>query len=291
MNITISETSILNMEQKLKLERPKLNWHFLTICNFSCCYCFVDKALRLKREDYLFALERLAPYFSEINFVGGEPTNDSRTLLALMRRTRELGMRCSMVTNGYNLIHRPDEFDEVFDLCDCIGISVDSLSSETNQSIGRQHSRQVITFDEYVSLCRRIKSAGCRLKINTVVSALNQDEDMTDFFREVKPDRIKLFQIKPSKRKAYGELLISTETYRSFVARHREFCEKMVCEDNDLMTDAYYMLNSECRFMSDCSHLDNRKSPSIADPSTDIEEALGYLIVTQEKYDRRYLAA
>lgn len=274
--------------QFLKENRPKLNWHFTTACNFKCRYCFIDAARNVKLPEYRAALERLVPYFSEINFVGGEPTNDSRTLLTLMHRTRELGMRCSIVTNGYNLIHRPDEFNELFDLCKCIGISVDSLSSETNRSIGRQHARQVITFDEYVGLCRRIKSAGCRLKINTVVSALNQDEDMSDFFREVNPDRIKLFQIKPSMRKEYGELLISTETYRSFVTRHREFCERMVCEDNDLMTDAYYMLNSECRFMSDCSHQENWKSPSIADPSTDMEEALGYLIVTQEKYEKRY---
>ena len=108
MKATITETSLMSMEQKLMKERPKLNWHFLTICNFSCRYCFVDKALRLKREDYLFALERLAPYFSEINFVGGEPTADKELLLALMRRARQLGLKCSIVTNGYNLIHRPD---------------------------------------------------------------------------------------------------------------------------------------------------------------------------------------
>ena len=274
--------------QFLKENRPKLNWHFTTACNFKCRYCFIDAARNVKLPEYLAALERLVPYFSEINFVGGEPTNDSRTLLTLMRRTRELGMRCSMVTNGYNMIHRPEEFDEILSLCDCVGISVDSLSSETNRSIGRQHARQVITFDEYVGICRRIKSAGCRLKINTVVSALNQDEDMSDFFREVNPDRIKLFQIKPSMRKGYGELLISAEEYRSFVARHREFCERMVCEDNDLMVDAYYMLNSECRFISDCSHQENRKSPSIADPSTDMEEALDYLTVSQDKYEKRY---
>lgn len=280
-----------SVPQFLKENRPKLNWHFTTACNFRCRYCFIDVARNMKLSEYLTAIDRLVPYFSEINFVGGEPTNDIRTLLTLMRRTRELGMKCSLVTNGYNMIHRPEEFDELITLCDCIGISVDSLSPDTNMSIGRQHASNIITYDEYANLCRKIKSDGCRLKINTVVSALNQDEDMSDFFREVNPDRIKLFQIKPSMRKAYGDLLISTATYRSFVARHREFCDKMVCEDNDLMTDAYYMLNSECRFITDCSHQENRKSPSIADPTTDMEEALSFLIVSQEKYDKRYLAA
>lgn len=291
MNTTITETSILNMEQKLKLERPKLNWHFLTKCNFSCRYCFVDKTLRLKREAYLFALERLAPYFSEINFVGGEPTADKELLLALMRRARQLGLKCSIVTNGYNLIHRPDEFDVIFDLCYCIGISIDSLKPATNHAIGRHYQGHVITREEYVALCKKIKSRGCMLKINTVVSVLNKDEDMSDFYCEVNPDRIKLFQVKPSVRKHYDDMLISDEQYRVFVERHQKFCNKeMVCEDNEDMTNAYYMLNGECQFFSDCIHGDNCKSPSIADPATDMAEAMSYIKIDSEKYNRRYSA-
>lgn len=290
MKATITETRLLSMEQKLMKERPKLNWHFLTICNFSCCYCFVDKALRLKREDYLFALERLAHYFSEINFVGGEPTADKELLLTLMRRARQLGLKCSIVTNGYNLIHRPDEFDEIFDLCHCIGISIDSLAPATNNAIGRHHQGYVITRKEYVVLCKKIKSRGCQLKINTVVSALNNDEDMSDFYCEVNPDRIKLFQVKPSAHKSYDDMLISKSDYDAFVLRHQEFRDKIVREDNDDMTNAYYMLNSECRFINDCSHGENRKSPSIADPATDMAVALSYVNVDLEKYNKRYSA-
>lgn len=290
MKATITETRLLSMEQKLMKERPKLNWHFLTICNFSCRYCFVDKALRLKREDYLFALERLALYFSEINFVGGEPTADKELLLALMRRARQLGLKCSIVTNGYNLIHRPDEFDEIFDLCHCIGISIDSLAPATNNAIGRHHQGYVITREEYVALCKKIKSRGCQLKINTVVSALNNDEDMSDFYCKVNPDRIKLFQVKPSARKSYDDMLISKSDYDAFVLRHQEFRDKIVREDNDDMTNAYYMLNSECRFINDCSHGENRKSPSIADPATDMAVALSYVNVDLEKYNKRYSA-
>lgn len=290
MKATINETSIIDMEQFLKENRAKLNWHFLTWCNFACRYCFVDPAMHLTQGDYLRALERLPLYFAAINFVGGEPTEGKDLLLTLMRNACQLELECSIVTNGYNLIHRPDDFDEIFDLCRCIGISIDSLTPATNLAIGRHHKGDGITREEYVALCKKIKSHGCDLKINTVVSALNKDEDMTDFYRDVNPDRIKLFQVKPSARKRYDEMLISKEDYDAFVLRHQEFRDKIVREDNEDMTNAYYMLNSECRFISDCAHGENRKSPSIADPTTDMAEALSYIKIDSEKYNRRYSA-
>ena len=43
-------------------------------------------------------------------------------------------------------------------------------------------------------MCRSIKRHGMRLKINTVVTLYNHDEDMTGFIREAAPERWKIMQ-------------------------------------------------------------------------------------------------
>lgn len=270
-------------------EKPTLNWHFTTRCNFCCKYCFIAPAKNLTLKDYETTLEKIAPYFSRVNFVGGEPT-ESPFLISLMEETRALGLDCTIVTNGYNLIQRAYEFCEIFDLCSTIGISVDSLDEATNAKIGRCKAGKIITRSEYEELCKRIKANGLQLKINTVVSALNKDEDFSDFYRNVEPDRIKIFQcLKPNRclKRDYDEYLISKEEFDDFVSRHRFFSEKIIAEDNDAMTASYYMLDSECCFIDEKN---GGKSPSLAKPDVGAEHALSYVAVDEKKYTARYSA-
>lgn len=44
---------------------------------------------------------------------------------------------------------------------------------------------------------REIRARGLRLKLNTVVTALNWREDMSEFVRQVQPERWKVFQVLP----------------------------------------------------------------------------------------------
>ena len=266
-----------------------LNWHFTTACNFCCRYCFIENAKTLDFQSYVRALEKIAPHFTRINFVGGEPTV-SPYLLPLMRRTRELGLGCTIVTNGYNLIHKADDFPELYDLCSTIGISIDSLKDETNAKIGRAHKGEIISRSEYESLCKRIKDNGLRLKINTVVSALNKDEDFSDFYSTTNPDRIKLFQcLKPKRclKQNYDKLLISASDFAAFVARHSSFADKIVAENNEAMTCAYYMLDAESCFLNDIS---GKKSPSLALSDVSAEKAMSFCTVDYSKYSMRYSA-
>lgn len=276
-------------EAFMEKAKKTLNWHFTQACNFSCRYCFIAKAPSLDLDSYFFALNKVAPQFSRVNFVGGEPTA-SQYLLPLMRRTHELGLDCTIVTNGYNLIHRADEFREVYDLCSTIGISIDSLNDDTNRKIGRCQAGKIITKAEYEELCREIKVHGVKLKLNTVVSALNKDEDFSDFYGITNPDRIKLFQcLKPNRclKRNYDDLLISESDFALFVARHAFFSDKIVAENNSSMTCAYYMLDSECCFLNDIT---GEKSPSIAKYSVSVEDAMSFCTVDTVKYNMRYSA-
>lgn len=269
-----------------------VNWHFTAVCNFKCRYCFMHNSLSLKRQDYAVVLKKLIGSFKRINFVGGEPTV-SPLLIPLVRQAYLAGFDCSIVTNGFNLIHHTQQFEAIYPLLSCIGISVDSLNKETNAAIGRCCNGHVITRTEYEQLCAAIKAHGIKLKINTVVSSLNLHEDFTHFYETVQPDRIKLFQVlKPNTqlKNHYDDLLISKADFDSFVLRHKIDCslgKHIVAEDNAAMTNAYYILDSECRFIDNKT---GRKSPSLADAGMTVEKALSYIEVDAAKYQARYSA-
>ena len=269
-----------------------VNWHFTAACNFKCRYCFMHNSLSLTRKDYMVVLKKLTGSFQRINFVGGEPTV-SPLLIPLVHDAYYAGFDCSIVTNGFNLIHNAQQFEAIYPLLSCIGISVDSLDKRTNAAIGRCCKGHVITRSEYEQLCAAIKSHGIRLKINTVVSKLNVHEDFTHFYEAVQPDRIKLFQVlKPNTqlKNDYDDLLITKADFNSFVLRHKtvgSFGKNIVAEDNEAMTNAYYILDSECRFIDNKT---GKKSPSLADDGMTVEQALSYIEVNTAKYQARYSA-
>ncbi|MBA3546792.1 MAG: hypothetical protein H0T76_09945 [Nannocystis sp.] len=68
-----------------------------------------------------------------------------------------------------------------------------------------------------------IRARGLRLKLNTVVTALNWREDMSEFVRRVAPERWKVFQVLPiggQNDGAVDDLLIDAAQFRAFVDRH-----------------------------------------------------------------------
>ena len=268
-----------------------VNWHFTNTCNFRCRYCFAHESSSLKAEDYGVVLKKLQPYFQRINFVGGEPTASS-LLVPLVSKAHNVGLNCSIVTNGFNFIHKPENFKSILSLFSCIGISVDSLCEKTNSKIGRCCNNQVILKYEYENLCALIKSQGIKLKINTVVSKLNLHEDFSQFYETTQPDRIKLFQVlKPNTQLVnhYDNLLISKAEYEAFVLRHNKgsFAKNIVAEDNEAMKQGYYILDSECRFIDNKT---GKKSPSLAEGGMTVEKALEYIKVDSKKYCARYSA-
>lgn len=263
-----------------------VNWHFVNSCNMSCRFCFVPPAVETSLSDSLVILQKLRTHFDRINFVGGEPTSTSK-LKPLVKEAKSLGFQVSIVSNGYNLIKRPEEFDYLFDSLSCIGLSIDSLNPHVNILCGRHVHTDTISEDEFYMLSKRIKEADIRLKINTVVNKLNVKEDLNRFYEKMNPDRIKLFQVlKPDflcLKHSYDDLLITKEEFASFVFRHKKF-ENIICsEDNEAMTNSYYMLNAEGKFIDNGNGL---YSESIL--YAEIEDALSQIQVDEEKYFARY---
>ena len=131
-----------------------------------------------------------------------------------------------------------------------------------------------------------IKQSGCKLKINTVVSKLNLKEDFNDFYKQVFPDRIKLFQIlKPAGllKNNYDDLLISKSQFKEFVEMHSKYKDTICSEDNELMFNSYFILNSEGCFMDNKTGVLGKSLLS-----TDVEEALQGVSIDIQKYTKRY---
>ena len=171
---------------------PSVNFHLWQPCNMRCKFCFATFQDGLKqilpkghlpRREAIQVVERLAPAFKKINFAGGEPTL-CPWLPALIERAKELGMTTSIVTNGSRL---SDWYlDDLYGSLDWVTLSIDSLSALVNKNTGRALRRGALTEDYYRSLVRSVKERGYRLKINTVVTDANRDEDMAEFIRWAK---------------------------------------------------------------------------------------------------------
>lgn len=234
-----------------------VNFHLWKLCNYRCKFCFAefDDDQQLKRihggldlESCLAILEKLRNAGVEkINFVGGEPTICPH-LPDVLKYARKLGFVTSIVTNGSKL----EKILAGAPGClDWVGLSVDSADEQTQAELGRGRGDHVQRSLELFDLLRR---HGIRTKLNTVVTALNCQEDMSAFVRRARPERWKIFQVLPVDGQNNGKvepLLIDQEKFQLFVARH-DFLKAhgitLAPETNEDMTESYAMIDPIGRF-------------------------------------------
>jgi radical S-adenosyl methionine domain-containing protein 2 len=106
----------------------------------------------------------------------------------------------------------------------------------------------------YRELANLVRDASMRLKINTVVTALNAGEDMSEMILALRPERWKVLQVLPVEGQNSGKvepLLCSDADFSGFVRRHRHLEDRgiaVVPEDNDDMRGSYAMVDPAGRF-------------------------------------------
>ena len=209
-------------------KKYKINLHILEACNFRCRQCFskfgTEKLLPV--EDWKKIVDNCiaGADVAEFNIAGGEPMLYPG-LAELVKYIRSKWIKVSLITNGS--LMDEEWIKNYAGLYETIGFSVDSLSDETNRKIGRcDRSGKTIPADRIVELCGLIRkyAPGCRIKINTVVSALNKDEVMSDFINEIAADRWKILRMKPFQHGSFSNLdiQVSDEEFERFVERNRE---------------------------------------------------------------------
>jgi radical S-adenosyl methionine domain-containing protein 2 len=230
-----------------------VSWHLWPDCNLKCTYCYAtfrDIPGVLNRADALRVLDLLLAAGTEkVTFVGGEPTMCPH-LPELIQHAKALGLVTMLVTNGTFLSRSYQK--RVVPYLDWISLSIDAADPETMARMGRGNA-------EFHRLCvRRWEELTAyphlRLKVNTVVTRLNLDDDMRDLIRRLRPARWKVFQVLPVDGQNDGKvepLLVTKDEFEDWVARHRELDDEglgPVAEDNRDLTGTYLMLDALGRF-------------------------------------------
>ena len=240
---------------------PSVNFHLWKPCNMKCSFCFATfqdvgqdtlPKGHLPREDCLAVVEALAKAgFDKINFAGGEPTL-CPWLPDLIHCVKELEATTSMVTNGSFVTQ--EWLDRVGGCLDWAAVSIDTLDPDKLIRIGRATRAGPLSEADYLGVIEMLKQHHIRLKINTVVTRENYDEDMTGFIAKARPERWKLLQVLPVTGQNDGlvdNLVITDEEFTRYVVRNRHVESlgiAVVPESNDLMTGSYVMVDPAGRF-------------------------------------------
>ena len=206
----------------------------------------------LPRKESLAVVEALAKAgFDKINFAGGEPIL-CPWLPDLIRRAKELEFTTSIVTNGSFVTW--EWLDHVDDCLDWAAVSIDTVDPEALNRMGRTTRVGPLSEADYLRVMDILNQRGIRLKINTVVTRINFNEELAGFIAKARPERWKLLQVLPVRGQNDGlvdNLVITSEEFARYVARNRYVESRgivVVPENNDLMTGSYVMVDPAGRF-------------------------------------------
>lgn len=261
------------------------SFHIVKPCNMSCKFCYAtfnDMSVlkQIPKEEVYVILERLKNAgLQKITFAGGEPFL-YRDLLHVLDYAKYLGLTTSIITNGYFLDEKT--LIRLKNLrVDWIGISIDSLNSNTNKLIGRESVKPI----DYYELVNLINRYDFKLKINTVVNKFNESESMQKFIDFANPARWKIFdtlRVEGQNDKQFDEIKTSWQGFNGFVLNHKH--PSMVVENNKAMTGSYLLIDPQGRLFEN-SEGKHTYSDKLQDNS--IEHCLTQINLNREAFINR----
>lgn len=241
--------------EPIALVPESINLHITQRCNYRCKFCFAkysEMREELKLEQWkLLIAELVRCGCKKINFAGGEPTLVS-FLPELANFAKSKGVFVSIISNGTGIT------ESFLETCghsvDLIGLSVDSQYASTEQVLGRGLSLKGYNHPNLIrKVANLVHKYGIRLKINTTLTSVNQDEDMNDFIRELRPNRWKVFQVHLLKgiNDAFFDKFgaVTLEAFQRFLERHRAL--NPVGESSETIKESYCMVTPDGRFYQD----------------------------------------
>ena len=212
-----------------------INFHITDKCNYHCKYCFAKFHQQdLPLEDAKRVIDAAHDYFAvngiengRINIAGGEPMLYPH-LEEIIRYTHSRGMLVSIITNGSRLT--ADFCSRMAEFLDMIGISIDAYRSETNAQAGRCCKGETLNFEELKKAVDILHESNVRVKINTVVSKLNLNEDMHPVYEMLRPNKVKFVCVHKVENinGDMGDLVPTAEEYQEFVMRNGRIKDCMV---------------------------------------------------------------
>ncbi|MBR3022840.1 MAG: viperin family antiviral radical SAM protein [Oscillospiraceae bacterium] len=249
------------------MNKIKVNIHLTEACNYHCRYCFAhfDKHVSPSKEQWKKIIDNVVDSgrVYEINFAGGEPMLVPY-LNELAEYVNSKGLSCSLISNGS--LMNEEWIRNYSGLFRTIGLSVDSFSEGTAAEIGRCTRRgEVQNKERIAAIIRTIKAyhPEVKIKINTVVNALNKNEVPALFLKEnnLPVDRWKILKMSYFNDGCFDNsyLEVSYEEYNEFVRNNlsvigcNSVTEGLVLYETELIkevvaekeiTGSYYMIDA-----------------------------------------------
>ena len=179
----------------------------------------------------------------KLNFVGGEPLLHPR-LTDFCKHSKENSFTTSIVTNAFFL--SKTKLLELRPWLDWVGVSIDSSQEEVEKNLGRGRGDHV---RRSLEVCSDIRTAGLKLKVNTVVTKLNYTEDMRPLIGRLAPQRWKVFQmlVIRGQNDLYANLLApSQQEFEQFIQTNSKIIlpsgKGPTFESSDEMINSYLIL-------------------------------------------------
>ncbi|CED59514.1 Radical SAM domain protein [Moritella viscosa] len=243
-----------------------INYHITEACNYACKFCYAKwnkpNELHSQNDQAEQLLQQLADFFIKnrdnlvqqqmpyrnvrLNLAGGEPLILKQRFAEIANKAVELGFNLSLITNGHYLTN--EFIDNYASLFSMIGISFDSQFSLGRIQIDRVDRKGYsLTNRELLSKVARLRAVNpaIKIKINTVVNSVNQDENFNQLITQIAPYKWKVLRVLPVLN---YNLTISKAQFGAFVTRHSKLQQLMSVEDNQSMINSYLMLDPKGRF-------------------------------------------
>ena len=286
-------------------EELVINWHITEACNYRCKFCYAqwNKTCELHRNAGKVEqlIEQLASYFIHsdnplqdkmgyssvrLNFAGGEPLLLKERAIHAIKAAHQAGFKLSVITNGHYL--NQQFIEQAGAMLDMVGISFDSQTWAGQAEIGRmdRHGEGISSHDllARVALLRQ-QRPDVAIKINTVVNAVNWQEDFNQLITQINPCRWKVLQVLPVLDRV--DLPVTEQQFQAFVARHSGLKLPVVVEDNQIMAGSYLMINpAGCFYQNAHQRIGYDYSQPILEVG--VEQAISQIVFTPEHFAARY---
>lgn len=251
---------LLSDEMKALAFLPTINFHIKKECNMKCRHCFAEfkECQEVDFDRAKQIVEQIAQIksFKKINFSGGEPTL-FKGIEGLMEYAKSKGLKTSIVTNGSVLFKNKELRSKIAHATDILALSIDSFDSEINKKIGRVYRNKCLSFDDIQNTIVSIRKENpeIKIKINTVVTKTNCNENLYDYIAQINPVRWKIMRMMPIEgeydNRESQSLTPTDAEFQEFINKNKPTTGiETIIEDTNAMKGSYIMIAPDGRFFS-----------------------------------------
>ena len=138
---------------------------------------------------------------------------------------KNLDFKVSIISIGSLLLNEKFTPLDIFSKLDTLGISVDSFNEKILIELGRCDGNfHILSEEKFIKIIERAKSVNpaIKIKINTVVSKLNKNEQLTEIENRVEINRWKFLNTKLFETENFSNrnLLVSDKEFQKFIERN-----------------------------------------------------------------------